>query len=42
MKSFVIACATAIVIAIVGGVVLGGMQESAQTAFSTSAVRLGA
>lgn len=42
MKSFVIACAAAIIIAVVGGVVLSGMQESAQTAFSTSAVRLGA
>ena len=42
MKTFIIACAAAIVIAIIGGVVLSGMQESAQTAFSTSAVRLGA
>lgn len=42
MKSFVIACAAAVIIAVVGGVVLSGMQESAQTAFSTSAVRLGA
>ncbi len=41
MKTFIIACAAAIVIAIIGGVVLSGMQESAQTAFSTSAVRLG-
>jgi hypothetical protein len=42
MKSFVIACAAAIIIAIVGGVVLSGMQESAQSAFTTNAVRLGA
>lgn len=42
MKSFVIACAAAIIIAVVGGIVLSGMQESAQTAFSTSSVRLGA
>ena len=41
MKTFIIACAAAIVIAIIGGVVLSGMQETAQTAFSTSAVRLG-
>jgi hypothetical protein len=42
MKTFIIACAAAIVIAIIGGVVLSGMQETAQTAFSTSSVRLGA
>ena len=42
MKVFFIACAAAIVIAVIGGVVLSGMQESASTAFSTNAVRLGA
>jgi hypothetical protein len=42
MKTFIIACAAAIVIAIIGGVILSGMQETAQTAFSTSSVRLGA
>ena len=42
MKSFIIACAVAIVIAVVGGVVLNGVQETAQSAFSTNAVRLGA
>jgi hypothetical protein len=42
MKTFIIACAAAIVIAIIGGVILNGMQESSQTAFSTSSVRLGA
>jgi hypothetical protein len=42
MKTFIIACAAAIVIAIIGGVVLSGMQETAQTAFSTGSVRLGA
>lgn len=40
MKTFIIACAAAIVIAIIGGVVLDGMQVSAQNAFSTSAVRV--
>lgn len=41
MKTIIIACAVAIVIAVVGGVVLGGMQETAQSAFSSGAVRLG-
>lgn len=41
MKTFVIACVTAIVIAVVGGVVLSGVQEPADQAFTTSAVRLG-
>ena len=43
MKTFIIACAAAIIIAIVGSVVLGGMQEPADKAFSSaSSVRLGA
>ena len=42
MKSFVIACVAAIVIAVVGGVVLNSMNEPADEAFSTSSVRLGA
>ena len=43
MKTFLIACAAAVIIAVVGGVVLGGMQESADKAFSSSTgVRLGA
>jgi hypothetical protein len=42
MKTFIIACVAAVVIAIIGGVVLNGMQESVDKAFSTSAVRLGA
>jgi len=42
MKSFVIACVTAIVIAVIGGVVLTNFQEPADEAFSTSSVRLGA
>ena len=42
MKSFIIACVTAVVIAVISGVVLGGMQEPADKAFSTIGVRLGA
>jgi hypothetical protein len=42
MKTFIVACVAAIVIAVIGGVVLSGMQESAEVAFSTPAVRLGA
>ncbi len=42
MKPFVIACAAAVIIAIVGGIVLSGVQEPADKAFSTNAVRLGA
>ncbi len=43
MKTFLIACAAAVIIAVVGGVVLGGMQETADKAFSSSTgVRQGA
>jgi len=42
MKSFIIACVAAIIIAIIGGVVLNGIQEPADKAFSTGGVRLGA
>ena len=44
MKTFLIACATAIVIAIIGGVVLSSVvQEPADKAFSSpTGVRLGA
>ena len=41
MKAFVFACIAAVVIAIIGAIALGGMQESADRAFSSSAVRLG-
>jgi len=41
MRAFVLACIGAIAIAVVGAVVLGSIQESADRAFSTSAVRLG-
>ncbi len=42
MKTFIVACAVAIVIAIIGAFVLDGMQEPVQKAYSTSYVRLGA
>ena len=42
MKTFVVACVAAIVVAIVGWVVLDGMQEPVQKAFATQNVRLGA
>ncbi len=43
MKTFLIACVTAIVIAVIGGVVLNGIQEPVDTAFSSpTGVRLGA
>jgi hypothetical protein len=42
MKSFLIACVTLVVIAVVGGVVLNSMPDSAADAFSTQYVRLGA
>ncbi|WP_283805641.1 hypothetical protein [Undibacter mobilis] len=42
MKSFIIACLAAVLIAVVGGVVLSGINEPADKAFSTGGVRLGA
>jgi len=43
MKTFIMACVAAIVIAVIGGVVLNSVPDSAQNAFSSSAsVRLGA
>ncbi len=42
MKTFIIACAVAIVIAVIGGVVLSSVQEPVDKAFTTTAVRLGA
>ena len=42
MKTFIVACVTAIVIAVIGAFVLGGMQKTVQQAFSTQYVRLGA
>jgi hypothetical protein len=40
MKTFIIACAAAIVIAIVGGVVLNSMPDSAASAFTTPYARM--
>jgi hypothetical protein len=42
MKVFLMACAAAIIIAVIGGVVLNTVQEPADKAFSTTGVRLGA
>jgi hypothetical protein len=42
MKSFIIACVTAVLIAVISGVVLNGLNEPSAEAFSTNAVRLGA
>ena len=42
MKTFIIACAAAVIIAVIGGVVLSSVQEPVDQAFTTSAVRLGA
>jgi len=42
MKTFLIACVAAIVIAVIGGVVLNGIQQPADQAFTTQSVRLGA
>jgi hypothetical protein len=42
MRTFIIACAAAIIIAVIGGVVLSNVPDNAATAFSTPYVRLGA
>ncbi len=42
MKTFIIACVAAVIIAVIGGVVLNSMQEPVDKAFSTTGVRLGA
>ncbi len=41
MKTFLIACVAAVVIAVIGGLVLNSVQEPVDKAFSTTAVRLG-
>ncbi|MGA7207561.1 MAG: hypothetical protein WA756_11630 [Pseudolabrys sp.] len=41
MRAFISARIAAIAIAVIGGFVLGGIQESSDQAFSTSGVRLG-
>ncbi len=40
MKSFILACVVAIVIAAVGGIALSHVQEPVDSAFSTTGVRL--
>ena len=40
MKTFVVACVAALVIAVIGVVVLDGVQKPADQAFTTSGVRL--
>jgi hypothetical protein len=40
MKSFIIACAAAIVIALVGGIVLSSVQQPVNQAFATPYVRV--
>lgn len=40
MKSFVIACVAAVVIALSGALVLNHFQKSAETAFSTTGARV--
>jgi len=42
MKTFVMACVVAIIIAVIGGIVLNSVQEPVDKAFSTTGVRLGA
>jgi hypothetical protein len=42
MKTFIMACVVAVIIAVIGGVALNSIQEPVDKAFSTSAVRLGA
>jgi hypothetical protein len=42
MRTFIIACAAAIIIAVIGGLVLSGVPDNAADAFSTPYVRLGA
>jgi len=42
MKTFIVACAAAIVIAVIGVVVLNSVQKPADEAYSTPYVRLGA
>jgi hypothetical protein len=41
MRAFISACIAAIAIAVIGALLLSGIQESADQAFSTSGVRLG-
>jgi hypothetical protein len=40
MRAFLLACVAAVIIAIIGVIVLNSIQESADQAFTISAVRL--
>jgi hypothetical protein len=40
MRAFLLACVAAVIIAIIGVIVLNSIQESADYAFTTSAVSL--
>ena len=42
MRTFIVACVAAIIIAVIGGIVLNSVQEPVDKAFSTTGVRLGA
>jgi hypothetical protein len=42
MRTFIVACAAAIIIAVAGGIVLSNVQDNADTTFSSPYVRLGA
>ena len=42
MKTFIVACVVAIVIAVIGGFVLEGYQQPVQKAFATQYARVGA
>ena len=42
MRSFLLACAIAIIVAVSGALLLNNIQEPVAEAFSTTAVRLGA
>jgi hypothetical protein len=43
MKTFIVACVVAVIIAVIGGVVLSSIQEPVDKAFTSgSSVRLGA
>ena len=41
MKSFIAACIVAIIVAVVGGIVLDGMQKPVDSVYKSEAVRLG-
>ena len=40
MKSFLLACVAALAVAVIGGVVLNGIQKPADEAYVTTGVRL--